>query len=102
MAPQVDINTIVVTLSQQITALAEAGQHRDEELKAINAKLDALYSALMTPQAGQQGSLLERVARITILVESVSRTGKIVSAIILILGLLGVSMKLGISTAGGK
>lgn len=102
MTPQQDWQTIVATLSAHITDLAAAGQARDAELKAINTKLDALYGALMTPQAGEQGSLLERVARITILVESVSRTGKIVSAIILILGLLGVSMTLGISTAGGK
>jgi hypothetical protein len=109
MPPQPDINKIVETLSQQIAsvagdvnALTSAGQNRDAELKAITAKLDALHDALMTPQAGQQGSLLERVARITILVESVSRTGKIVSTIIVLLGLLGISVKLGIGSAGGK
>ena len=102
MTVQPDINKIVETLSQQISALAEAGQSRDDEIKAISAKLDALYGAFMTPQAGQQGSLLERVARITVLVESVSRTGKIVSTVVILLGLLGISVKLGITSAGGK
>ena len=109
MTPQVDINRIVETLSRQIgdlsdqvQALTDDRKARDEEVKGISAKLDALYSALMAPQAGQQGSLLERVARITVMVESVSRTGKIISTVIVLLALLGISVKFGITSAGGK
>ena len=91
-----------VMMGEKIDALTAAGQSRDAELKAINAKLDALHDALMVPQPGQAGSLLERVARITILVESVSRTGKVISAVIVLLALLGISIKFGVSSAGGK
>jgi len=56
----------------------------------------------MMPQPGQQRSLLERMATVTIGVESGTRTARAVMLFLGFLAMVGISLRFGIDVESGK
>lgn len=53
-------------------------QEMREAIAAQGKKIDAMYSALMERQPGQEKSLLERMAVVTVAIESGQTVGKLI------------------------
>ena len=100
MPPQDRFQEIAATLAAQMTEIAAASRARDERIEALTAKLDAIHDALMTPQPGQDKSLLQRFALATIWFESMGRVGRTVMIILGLVAMLGYSIKVGFQEIG--
>jgi hypothetical protein len=86
--------------------MAPVTRQEFEEIKTRQAETQALvkelHDALMVPQPGQQRSLLERMANVTIGVESGTRTARAVMLFLGFLAMVGISLRFGIDVESGK
>jgi hypothetical protein len=77
-----------------------------EDMKTRQAETQALvkelHDALMLPQPGQKRSLLERMAAVTIGVETGTRTARATVLLLGFLAMIGVSVRFGFDFNGGS
>jgi hypothetical protein len=87
-----------------MTGTGPVNRHEIEEIKdqlAETQKLvKELHDALMVAQPGQDKSLLERMAAVTIGVESGTRTVRFVLILLALCAALGISFRFGIDLRG--
>ena len=86
--------------------MAPVTRQEFEEIKTRQAETQTLVKelqdALMMTQPGQNRSLLERMAAVTIGVESGTRTARAVMLFLGFLAMVGISLRFGIDVEGGK
>ena len=70
------------------------------EFDAMNKQIQDLHRALMEPEPGQSKSLLNRMAEVTISVESGTKTVRMVLVVIALLAALGISLRVGVNLPG--
>ena len=84
--------------------MAPVTRQEFEEMKARQAEMKAmvkdLHDALMVPQPGQEKSLLERMATVTIGIEGGAQTVKWTLFFLGALAALGISLKVGVDVGG--
>lgn len=71
-----------------------------DQLAETQKLVKELHDALMLPQPGQGKSLLERMASVTIGVESGTRTVRFVLLVLALLAAIGISFRFGVDVRG--
>lgn len=89
------LHTALQTQAGQINAIAAASARRDEQLAKIATELTAVADAVKA--VGERVEPLEKAAQ---QIEGAMKFGRLVGSVIVFLGLIGISLRVGVDMTG--